>query len=162
MKVYKTSEVRNIALIGGAKSGKTTTAEAMLFFFFLINRRGTIEDKNTVSDYREIELERQNSVSSTVMYTEFKGRKINIIDTPGFDDFIGETVAALHVVDTAVMLVNAQNGVEVGTEITWRQTNKKQTPVIVAVNQLEHEKANFEETVRQLKTQFGGNITVMQ
>ena len=162
MKVYKTSEVRNIALIGGAKSGKTTTAEAMLFEGGLINRRGTIEDKNTVSDYREIELERQNSVSSTVMYTEFKGRKINIIDTPGFDDFIGETVAALHVVDTAVMLVNAQNGVEVGTEITWRQTNKKQTPVIVAVNQLEHEKANFEETVRQLKTQFGGNITVMQ
>lgn len=162
MKVYKTNEVRNIALIGGAKSGKTTTAEAMLFEGGLVNRRGTIEDKNTVSDYREIELERQNSVSSTVLYAEFKGKKINIIDTPGFDDFIGEVVAALNVVDTAVMLVNAQNGVEVGTEITWRQTNKNQTPVIFAVNQMEHEKANFEETVRQLKTQFGGNVTVLQ
>jgi elongation factor G len=96
------------------------------------------------------------------MYAEYKGKKINIIDTPGFDDFIGEVVAALSVADTAVMLVNAQNGVEVGTEITWRQTNKFHKPVIFGVNQLEHEKANFEETVRQLKTQFGGNITVVQ
>jgi len=162
MKVYKTNEIRNIALIGGAKSGKTTVAEAMLFEGGVLNRRGSIEDKNTVSDYREIELERQNSVFATVMYAEYKGKKINIIDTPGFDDFIGEVVSALHVADTAVMLVNAQNGVEVGTEITWRQTNKSNIPVIFAVNQLEHEKANFEETIRQLKTQFGGNVTVVQ
>jgi len=162
MKVYKTNEVKNIALIGGAKSGKTTLAEAMLFEGGLLNRRGTVEDKNTVSDYREIELERQNSVFSTVMYAEFKGKKINIIDAPGFDDFIGEVVSALKVVDTAVMLVNAQNGVEVGTEITWRQTNKNHTPVIFVVNQLEHEKANFDETIRQLKTQFGNNITLLQ
>jgi elongation factor G len=162
MKVYKTSEVRNIALIGGAKSGKTTTAEAMLFEGGLLTRRGTIEDKNTVSDYREIELERQNSVCSTLMYVEYKGKKINIMDTPGFDDFIGEVVASLNIADTAVMLVNAQNGVEVGTEITWRQTNKNQTPVIFAVNQLEHEKANFDETIRQLKSQFGGNVTLLQ
>jgi elongation factor G len=162
MRVYKTNEVRNIALIGGAKSGKTTTAEAMLFEGGLLTRRGTIEDKNTVSDYREIELERQNSVCSTLMYIEYKGKKINIMDTPGFDDFIGETIASLKVADTAIMLVNSQNGVEVGTEITWRQTNKNQTPVIFAVNQLEHEKANFEETVRQLKAQFGGNVTLLE
>lgn len=162
MKVYKTNEIRNIALIGGAKSGKTTVAEAMLFEGGLLNRRGSIEDKNTVSDYREIELERQNSVFSTVMYSEYKGKKINIIDTPGFDDFIGEVVSALSVADAAIMLVNAQNGVEVGTEITWRQTNKFNTPVIFGVNQLEHEKANFEETLRQLKTQFGGNVTLLQ
>jgi len=162
MKVYKTNEVRNIALIGGAKSGKTTLSEAMLFEGGLLTRRGSIEDKNTVSDYREIELERQNSVCSTLMYVEYKGKKINILDTPGFDDFIGEVVSALHVADTAVMLVNAQNGVEVGTEITWRQTNKSQIPALFAVNQLEHEKANFEETIRQLKTQFGGNITLLQ
>ena len=98
MKVYKTNEVRNVALIGGAKSGKTTLSEAMLFEGGLINRRGAVDDKNTVSDYREIELERQNSVSSTVMYVEYKGKKINIIDTPGFDDFVGEVVAALRVV----------------------------------------------------------------
>ena len=111
MKVYKTNEVRNIALIGGAKSGKTTLSEAILFEGGVINRRGSIEDKNTVSDYRSIELERQNSVGSTVMYVEHNGFKINIIDSPGFDDFIGETVAALNVADTAFMVINGQNGV---------------------------------------------------
>jgi len=162
MKVYKTNEVKNIALIGSAKSGKTTLAEAMMFEAGLINRRGTVEDKNTVSDYREIELERQNSVFSTVLFAEYKGKKINMIDCPGFDDFIGEVVTALKVADTALMLVNAQNGVEVGTEINWRQTVKNQTPVVFVVNQLEHEKANFDEAVRQLKSQFGGNVTVAQ
>jgi elongation factor G len=162
MRVYKTSEVRNIALIGGAKSGKTTTAEAMLFEGGIISRRGTIEDKNTVSDYREIELERGNSVCSTLMYAEYKGKKLNIMDTPGFDDFIGEVVGSLNVADTALMLVNAHNGVEVGTEITWRQTTKNQTPVIFVLNQLDHEKTNFDESLRQLKTQFGGNVTLLQ
>ncbi len=162
MKVYKTNEIRNIALLGGAKSGKTTFAESMLFEGGLITRRGTVEDKNTVSDYREIELERQNSVFSTVMYAEYKNHKINIIDAPGFDDFVGEVVSALRAADTAFVIVNAQNGVEVGTEISWRQTNKANKPVVVVVNQMEHEKANFEETLRQLKTQFGGNITAVQ
>jgi elongation factor G len=162
MKVYKTNEIKNIALIGSAKSGKTTLAEAMLFEGGLINRRGSVEDKNTVSDYREIELERQNSVTSTVLYAEYKGKKINIVDCPGFDDFIGEVVAALKVADTAVMLVNAQNGVEVGTEINWRHTVKNGTPVVFVVNQLEHEKANFDEAIRQMKSQFGGNVTVAQ
>lgn len=162
MKVYKTNEIKNIALLGSAKSGKTTLAESMLFEGGLINRRGSVEDKNTVSDYREIELERQNSVSSTVLYSEYKGKKINIIDCPGFDDFVGEVVAALKVADTAVMLVNAQNGVEVGTEINWRNTIKNHTPVLFVVNQLEHEKANFDEAIRQMKSQFGGNVTIAQ
>ncbi|MCF8230508.1 MAG: GTP-binding protein, partial [Bacteroidales bacterium] len=118
MKVYQTSDIRNIGLIGGAKSGKTTLAEDLLFDGGVINRRGSVDDKNTVSDYRQIELERQNSISSTVMYTEANGKKINIIDTPGMDDFIGEVVSTLKVVDSAVMVVNAQNGVEVGTEVT--------------------------------------------
>ena len=101
MKVYQTSEIRNIALVGGAKAGKTTLAECMLFEGGLINRRGTVDDKNTVSDYRNIELERQNSVFSTVLYAEYNGKKINIIDTPGFDDFVGEVISALYVADTA-------------------------------------------------------------
>lgn len=162
MKVYQTNEIRNIALIGGAKTGKTTLAESMLFEGGVINRRGTIEDKNTVSDYREIELERQNSVTSTVLYSEVDGKKINIIDTPGFDDFMGEVLAALNVVDTAIMVVNAQNGVEVGTEITWRYATRAAKPVVFAVNHLEHENSNFEETVRQLRQQFGGGVTVCQ
>ena len=111
MKVYQTKEIRNIALIGGAKSGKTTMAECMLFEGGIINRRGTVEDKNTISDYREIELERQNSVYSTVLCAEVFDKKINFIDVPGFDDFVGELLAALKVTETAIMLVNAQNGV---------------------------------------------------
>ncbi|HPE55352.1 MAG TPA: elongation factor G [Bacteroidales bacterium] len=162
MKVYQTKDIRNIALVGGAKSGKTTLAEAMLFEGGRINRRGTIDDKNTVSDYRPIELERENSVFSTVLYTEFNNRKINIIDTPGFDDFVGEVIAALKVADTAVSVVNAQNGVEVGTEIAWRNTSKYNTPVIFAINHLEHENSNFDETLRQMKTQFGAGLTVFQ
>ncbi len=139
MKVYQTNEIKNIALIGGAKAGKTTLAECMLLEGGVINRRGSVEDKNTVSDYREIELERQNSVFSTVLYTEFAGKKINIIDNPGFDDFIGEVFSALKVCETALMVINAQNGVEVGTEITWRYTTRQHVPVVFVVNQLEHE-----------------------
>jgi len=162
MKVYQTNEVRNIALIGGAKAGKTTLAECMLFEGGVISRRGTIDDKNTVSDYREIELERLNSVYSTVMYSEFAGKKINIIDTPGFDDFIGEVVSALTVVDTVLMVVNAQNGVEVGTEIDWRYTSRGNVPVVFVINQLEHEKANFDEVLRQMKNFFGPKVTLIQ
>ncbi|MCD4789843.1 MAG: elongation factor G [Bacteroidales bacterium] len=162
MKVYETKDIRNIALVGGAKSGKTTLAEDMLFEGGVINRRGSVDDKNSVSDYRIIELERQNSVFSTILYTEFNGKKINIIDTPGFDDFVGEVTAAIKVVDTAVMIVNAQNRVEVGTEIAWRYTDKYNTPVVFAINHLEHENSNFDETIRQMKSQFGGSLSICQ
>jgi len=162
MKVYKTNELRNIVLIGGAKTGKTTLSEAILFEGGVITRRGSIEDKNTVSDYREIELERQNSVSSTVLYAEHKGHKINVIDAPGFDDFIGEVVAGLNVADTAFMLINGQNGVEVGTDINMRHANANNTPVVFLINHLEHEKSSFEESLRQLKTQFGSSVTPIQ
>ena len=162
MKVYQTNEIKNIALIGGAKSGKTTLAEAMLFEGGVINRRGSVDDKNSVSDYREVELERQASVFSTVMYAEYAGKKINIIDTPGFDDFIGEVIAALKVSDTAVMVVNSQNGVEVGTEITWRYITALEKPAVFLVNQLEHEKTNFDETIRQLRSHFGDKVLVAQ
>jgi len=162
MKVYQTNEIKNIALIGGSKSGKTTLAECMLFEGGVIKRRGSVEDKNTTSDYREIELERQNSVFSTVLFTEYADKKINIIDNPGFDDFIGEVFSALKVCETAVMVVNAQNGVEVGTEITWRHATNQNIPVVLVVNQLEHEKANFDENIRQLKNQFGPKVTIVQ
>jgi elongation factor G len=141
-----------LPLIGSAKSGKTTLAESMLFHGGLINRRGSVDDKNTVSDYREIELERQNSVSSTVLYAEYKGHKINLIDNPGFDDFVGEVVASLRVCDSAIMLVNAQNGIEVGTEIHWRHTVKNNTPLVFAINHLEHEKSSFDETLAPTQT----------
>lgn len=143
MKVYQTNEIKNIALVGGTKSGKTTFAEAMLFEGGVITRRGSVDDKNSVSDYREIELERQASVFSTVLYAEYAGKKINIIDTPGFDDFIGEVVAALKVAETAVMVINSQNGVEVGTEINWRHIARMEKPVTFVMNQLGPRKSQF-------------------
>jgi len=162
MKIYQPTEVKNVALIGGAKCGKTTLTEAMVFEGGLINRRGSVDEGNTLSDYREIELERQNSIFSSVLFTEIGGKKINIIDNPGFDDFIGEVIASLKVADTALMVINAQNGVEVGTEITWRHTANNHSPVIFVVNQLEHDKANFDETLRELKHQFGEKVTIVQ
>jgi len=162
MKAYQTNEIKNIAIIGGAKSGKTTLVESMLFEGGLLKRRGSVDDKNTASDYRDIELERQNSIFSTVLYTLYQDRKINIIDTPGFDDFVGEVISTLTVTDTAVMVVNAQNGVEVGTEIAWRNTVKMNKPVIFAINHLEHENSNFDETISQMKASFGGGITIVQ
>lgn len=162
MKVYQTKEIRNVALIGGNRVGKTTLAETMAFHGKVIGRRGSVEDKNTLSDYRDIELERQQSIQATVMYTEYAGIKINMIDCPGFDDFIGEVIGSLRVADTALMVINAQNGVDVGAEIQWRWTAKMDTPVMFAVNQLDHEKANFEETLRQLKQYFGNNVVPFQ
>ncbi|MEN8223952.1 MAG: elongation factor G [Bacteroidota bacterium] len=162
MKAYQTKEIKNVAILGGAKSGKTTLVESMLFEGGVIKRRGSIDDKNTASDYREIELERQNSIFSAVLYTLYNNKKVNIIDTPGFDDFVGEVISTLKVVDTAVMVVNAQNGVEVGTEITWRHAKSKNTPIIFALNHLEHENSNFDETLSQMKSTFGSGITVVQ
>ena len=162
MKVYQTKDIRNIALIGNSKSGKTTLTECMLFEGGIINRRGSVDDKNTVSDNKKIELERQNSIYSSVLYTEYNNKKINIIDTPGFDDFIGEVVSSLRAADTSIMVVNSQNGVEVGTEITWRHAKSNEIPVIFVANHLEHENSNFDETVSQLKANFGGGVTVFQ
>ncbi|HRZ41266.1 MAG TPA: elongation factor G [Bacteroidales bacterium] len=161
MKVYQTNEVRNIALIGGAKSGKTTIAESMLFESGQINRRGTVDDKNTVSDYKQVELERGNSVYASILHAEYAGKKINIIDTPGFHDFIGETVEGLSAADAAMMMVNAQEGIQVGTEITWRLCNQMHKPVFLVLNQLDHEKVNVTETMSQLKSQFGDKVVPM-
>lgn len=162
MKVYQTKEIRNVALIGGNRTGKTTLAEAMAFHGGVVSRRGTVEDKNTISDYRDVELERQQSIQSTFMYAEFEGSKINMIDCPGFDDFIGETIGAMRVMDSALMVINAQNGVDVGAEIQWRWTKNMNVPVVFVVNQLDHEKANFDETLHQLKEYFGGSVMPLQ
>ncbi|MDR1112804.1 MAG: elongation factor G [Bacteroidales bacterium] len=162
MKVYQTKEIRNVAIIGGNRVGKTTVAETMAFHGGLISRRGTVEDKNTISDYREIELERQQSIQATILYTEFEGTKFNLIDCPGFDDFIGETVGALRVMDSALMVINAQNGVDVGAEIQWRWAKKMNVPILFAINQLDHEKSNFDETLRQLKHYFGSSVMPLQ
>ncbi len=162
MKIYDDKHIKNIVLLGSAKSGKTTLAETMLFEAGLLNRRGTVEDKNTVSDYHEVEHERGNSVYSTTMHTEWRDYKINIIDTPGLDDFIGEIISSVRVADTVVMLLNSQSGVEIGTELIWNYVDRFQKPSIFAINQLDHPKSNFEMTVDAGKKRFGSAFTIMQ
>ncbi|WP_321299734.1 elongation factor G [Marinifilum fragile] len=162
MKVYQSNEIKNIALIGNAGSGKTTLAESMLFEGGVITRRGNVEDNNTVSDYNPVEHEYGNSVFSTVLYTEWLGKKINFIDTPGADDFSGGVISALNITDTGLMLINAQHGVEVGTEIIGRRAAALNTPLIFVVNQLDHDKANFEQSIESLKTNFGNKVSIVQ
>ncbi|MBL7750735.1 MAG: GTP-binding protein, partial [Chitinophagaceae bacterium] len=162
MPEFDTSHVKNIVLLGHAGTGKTTLAECMLFEAGIINRRGTIEEKNTVGDYHELEQERGNSIFSKLMHTKWKGYKINIIDTPGYDDFTGEVISALRVADTGVMLLNASMGVEVGTDVIWEYTEKFKTPMILAVNKLDQDKADFDRTVMQARDHFGPHVTVVQ
>jgi len=162
MKVYQTKEIRNISLLGGPATGKTTLAECMLFEGKVIDRRGTIDAKNTVSDYRPIEHERLNSVVSTVLFSEFKDKKINIIDAPGFDDFVGESISAMKFTEASLVLIHGNNGIEVGTELAWRNASKKNQPVILVVNHLDHEKAEFDEIIRQSKEFFSSKVVEVQ
>jgi len=156
------AHVKNIVLLGHAGSGKTTLAECMLFEAGLTTRRGTVEERNTVADFYELEQERGNSIFSKLLHTEWRGYKINIIDTPGYDDFVGEVLSALRVADTGVMLLNASFGVEVGNDIIWEYTEKFRTPMIFAVNKIDQDKADFDRTIAQAKEHFGRNVVVVQ
>jgi elongation factor G len=159
---FDTSHVKNIVLLGHSGSGKTTLAECMLFEAEIINRRGSIEEKNTVGDFYQLEQERGNTIFSKLLHTQWRGYKINILDTPGYDDFSGEVLSALRVADTGVMLLNANFGVEVGNDIIWEYTERFKTPMIFAVNKLDQEKADFDKTVSQAKDHFGKNVLVVQ
>jgi elongation factor G len=162
MRTYQTDQIKNIVICGNPKSGKTTLAEAMLFRGGIIERRGTIEAKNTVSDYNEIEHENENSVFATVLYTEFADKKINIIDAPGLDDFSGGLITALRPADSALVLINGQHGIEIGTEIQGRHLEAHKKPVIIAVNQLDHDKANFDKVLESLRLNYGNKAVIIQ
>lgn len=159
---FDTRNIRNVVLLGHSGSGKTTFAETMLYEAKAISRRGTVEEGNTISDYSAIEQERGSSIFSTLLHANWKDSKINIIDTPGLDDFVGEIVAALKVADTAVMLLNAKQGVEVGTEIIWEYIEAFKAPAVFVVNQLDHEKADFDTTLEQARARFGPKIVPVQ
>ena len=162
MKAYSTQNIRNVVLLGSSKSGKTTLSEAMLFEGKVIDRRGTVEAGNTVSDNSEIEQTNQRSIYSTPLYAEFMDTKFNIIDTPGSDDFVGGAVSAFKVCDTGILVMNAQQGVEVGTEIFARYAEQYNVPLIVAVNQLDGEKASWENMLETMKEAFGSKPAVVQ
>ena len=162
MKVYQTNEIKNIALLGNDGSGKTTLTEALLYESGIIKRRGRITAKNTVSDYFPVEQEYGYSVFSTVYHVEWNGKKLNIIDCPGSDDFVGAAITALNVTDTAVLLLNGQYGPEVGTQNHFRYTEKLGKPVIFLVNQLDSEKCDFDHVLEQLKENYGSKVVPVQ
>jgi elongation factor G len=162
MKIYDEKHIKNIVLLGAPKAGKTLLAEDMIYEAGIIHRRGTIESHSTVSDYHEIEHERGNSVFASIMHSEWHDYKINIIDTPGFDDFIGEVVSSVRVADTCVVVVNAQHGVEVGTELIWNYIDRFSKPTIFAINQMDHPKSDFESSLQSLRSSFGNAVTQMQ
>lgn len=162
MEEYSTKDIRNVVLIGSAKSGKTTLSEAMLYEGKVIARRGTVEDKNTVSDNEEIEKLNQRSIFATPLYAEFMNTKFNVIDAPGSDDFIGGAVSAFKVCENGILVINAQQGVEVGTDIFARYAEQYKLPMVVAVNQLDSEKADWEKTLSEMKETFGHKPIVVQ
>jgi elongation factor G len=154
--------IRNVVLLGHSGSGKTTLAETMLFEAGAIPRRGSVADGNTVSDYTEIEKNRGNSIFTTLMHTQWRHCKINILDTPGLDDFVGEVISSLKVADTGIMLLNATSGVEVGSELIWDYILKFKTPSFFVINQLDQEKSDFENTLSQAINRFGNRVIPFQ
>ena len=162
MKIYQTDKIKNLVLLGNSGSGKTSIAEAMLFNGGVIDRMGTIDAGNTISDYNKIEQETGSSIYSTILYTEYKENKINIIDAPGADDFVGKAYTAINPSNVALMLINAQNGVEVGTEIHSRALEQYEKPIVFIINQMDHDKANFETSLESLKESFGSKVVQVQ
>ena len=162
MRVYQTNEIKNIALVGSPGSGKTNHAESMLFEAGIIKRRGTVEAKNTVSDYFPVEQEYGYSVFPTVFHTEWNNKKLNIIDCPGSDDFVGGTITALNVTDEAVILINGQYGPEVGTQNHFRYTEKLKKPVIFLINQLDSDKCDFDAIIASMQEIYGPKCVQIQ
>ena len=162
MKDYSTKDIRNVALLGASKSGKTTVAEAMLYEGKVIDRRGTVEDKNTLSDNDELEKLNQRSIYATPLYAEFQNKKINFIDTPGSDDFIGGAYAAMKVCESGILVINAQQGVEVGTENFLRMADARNFPLVIAVGQLDSEKADWDNIQNSIKESIGGKAVYVQ
>ncbi len=162
MKVYQSNEIKNIALLGNDGSGKTTLTESLLYEAGIIKRRGRITQKNTVSDYFSVEQEYGYSVFSTVFHTEWNGKKLNFIDCPGSDDFVGAALTALNVTDTAILLLKGANGVEVGTQNHFRYTEKLGKPVIFLVNQLDDENTDYDRILEQLTEIYGSKVVPVQ
>jgi elongation factor G len=162
MKTYQSREIKNIALLGNDGAGKTTLTEALLYEAGIIQRRGRITMKNTVSDYFPVEQEYGYSVFSTVFHTEWNGKKLNFIDCPGSDDFAGAAITALHVTDTAVILINGQYGPEVATQNHFRMTEKLQKPVIFLVNQLDSDKCDYHQSIERLQELYGPKVVPVQ
>ncbi len=162
MKVFDDKHIKNVVFVGAHNSGKTTLSETMLFEAGLINRRGLVESKNTVSDYHDIEHEREASIYATPLHTEWRNYKINIIDTPGLDDFIGEIISSIRVADTVLTVINGRHGAEIGTEIIWNYIDKYHKPTLFVVNQIDHPDTVFENSFKSIQSLVGNNAVKIQ
>ena len=158
MKKYNTQDLRNISIVGSGSTGKTQLAEAILFSAKAIDRLGKVDSGNTVCDYNEDEIERKISINSSIAFCEWKDKKINIIDTPGYADFVGEVIGALSVVETSIVNVCAFNGVEMGTETKWEYVQKSKKPSIIFINRMDKENANFDKVEKSLKEKLTPNV----
>jgi len=161
LKQYSPDAIRNIAFIGHSGSGKTSISELLLFTAGEINRIGRVEEGNTISDFNPNEIERQISISSTPLHLDWKDKKINILDTPGYSDFIGQVIASLYVADTAVAVVKSAEGIEVNTETTWEYVNKFELPASVIVNKVDNEHSKFNDTVEMIKQRLSSDATII-
>src|SRR5436190_13658760 len=156
------AHIRNLAFVGHAGSGKTTLTEGIAFAAGLTNRRGTIQEGTTLSDYHPDEIARKHSINTSLITLNAQSTKLNILDTPGYSDFTGEVRAALHVADTALVLVDAQHGVESGTTTAWQYAQHDQNSIILIVNKLDHVESHFDDAVAAMKSRFGHEVAVMQ
>jgi len=162
MKEYTTEQIRNVVLLGHGSSGKTSLAEAMLFHSGATNRMGRVDDGSTVTDFDEEEIRRKISLSLSLAPCEWKKFKINVLDTPGYTDFVGEAISAIHVADVGLMVVDAVSGVEVGTELVWARADARELPRMVLINKMDRENANFGRTLEALRNTFEGNFVPVQ
>lgn len=162
MKSYQPSRIRNIALLGHTGSGKTTMAETMIYESGSSKKRGSVQQGNTHSDFRDIEKEKQKSVYGSLLHLDWRGTKINLLDTPGSPDYWGQVSDSLHVSDLAIMMLNSEAGVEVGTEAFWKATERGNLPVMLVANKLDGETSDFQRTVDMAKERFGRGVVALQ
>jgi len=161
MKEYTTQNIRNVVFVAHSGAGKTSLIEAMLYKAKMITRMGKVEDGNTVMDYEPEEIQRKTSISLSLAYLDWKGTKINIIDTPGYADFQGEAIGAMRAADAVVLVVCAASGVEIGTENMWRLAQENSLPVLIVVNKIERENADFAKVLNQLQESFGKGVVAL-
>src|SRR5215475_4154748 len=162
MKVYRAEQIRNVALISHVGAGKTSLVDAALYDSGTVTRQGRVDDGTSISDYDPDELKRHMSLNVKVLPVEWKDHKINFIDTPGYADFVGEVKAGLRVADAALVVVTAEKGVEVGTELVWQYADERKLPRMVLVNKLDRENTSFERALDSLRAQFGNRIVPLQ
>jgi elongation factor G len=162
MAIFPTNKIRNVVMIGHAGSGKTTLTETMLFEAGAITRRGNTSAGTTQSDYHPLEQEKRHSLFTSLLHCTWRDNKINVLDTPGLDDFVGEVISSMKTADTAVLVLNARNGVEVGAELVWEYVKEYELPAVIVINQLDHEKSDFENTLELAKSRFGSRVLPIQ